>query len=793
MAEQKKYKFTLEIDDKGSISKLKSTEKGIKDLDFTSKKAQNSLKSLNAHIKSIGGGANIKSIKLTSKELDNLSNKMGGVSQATGASTAAAMEFGRVLSDAPYGIRGMGNNLSQLASNLFHMSNATNGATGKAIGFGGAMKSLVSTMMGPVGILIAIQGVIALIEYMSNSTGDLTDKMAELESAGVDETTGKLMMLSRALKDTTFSMEEKIKVVKEAATEFSDINDVFDGTADSLLAVADATDIMITSMMETAKAKAVIELANESIKELIEEQVKVPGVLDNTFDSFENFASSLGAFFSPAAAGAQLTSVALVNQQRSMAGLREEVTKYYEVLKTTSKTGQTYMELLFGNKKRNGGARKRFALYKQSLLDLQSFIIDQNRKEQGLIIRNERTKLEVSQQYDRIDLKDKLTSYKEKNKRRLEDFLKQKRTNAERQQAEDTFRKANLDAEKEYGDALTALKGTQSQEILEFERKLRERYANMIAKSNLQAMESSMAIWDDFGAGLKAGRLNQPMDAVGAEATEQRIENKRALAEAEREEFFRQLAIKKEDLRNSDLEMHEVEAQINNERNIFLQEQATNEIQLERDKIEAKKNINLEYVSWIQGVGGIMKGIAGENEALAKLALILEKGAAIASVVIQTQSANASIMAATNESAQQATGTGLAAIAKGAVMSASLNPQGAVLAAAGKASIASAAGIQSTGAARVTKNNIGAGIAIAGIAATTLTSRGGTGGSGGGGASGGGGGRNFDFNLVGSTGENQVATAIGSQMAEPVQAYVVSSQITSQQQLDNVIQTQAEF
>ena len=792
MAEQKKYKFILEIDDKGSISKLKSTEKGIKDLDFTSKKAQNSLKSLNAHIKSIGGAGNIKSIKLTSKELKDLSNKMGGVSQATGASTAAAMEFGRVLSDAPYGIRGVGNNLSQLASNLFHMSNATNGATGKAIGFGGAMKSLVSTMMGPVGILIAIQGVIALVEWMSNSTGNLTDKMAELESAGVDDTTGKLMMLNRALKDTTFSMEEKIKVVKEAATEFSEINDVFDGTADSLSAVADATDAMITSMMETAKAKAIIELANESIKELVEEQVKVPGVLDNAFDSFENFANSLGAMFSPAG-GAQMMAAAITNQQRSMSGLRGEVDKYYELLKTKSKDGdKTYMELLFG-KNHDRGAGKRFALYKQSLLDLQSFIIDQNRKEQGLMIRNERTKLEVSQQYDRIDLKDKLKSYKEKNERRKEDFLKQKRTDAERQQAEDTFRKANLDAEKEYGDALTALKGAQSQEILEFERKLRERYANMIAKSNLQAMESSMAIWDDFGAGLKAGRLNQPMDAVGAEATEQRIENKRALAEAEREEFFRQLAIKKQDLTDSGLAINEVEAQINNERNVFLQEQATNEIQLERDKIEAKKNINLEYVSWIQGIGGIMKGIAGENEALAKLALILEKGAAIASVVIQTQSANASIMAATNESAQQATGTGLAALAKGAVMSAAGNPQGAVLAAAGKASLASAAGIQSTGAARVTKNNIGAGIAIAGIAATTLTSKGGTGGGGGGGASGGGGGRNFDFNLVGSTGENQVATAIGSQMAEPVQAYVVSSQITSQQQLDNVIQTQAEF
>lgn len=774
MAEQKKYKFLLEIDDKGAISKLKSTEKGIKDIDFTSKKAQNSLKSLNAHIKGIGGGANVKSIKLTGKELESLANKMGGVSQATGASTAAAMEFGRVLSDSPYGIRGMANNVSQLASNIFYMSKQTDAVTGKSVGFMGAMKTLGKTMLGPVGILIAIQGAIALIEYMSNSTGNLTNELAKFESAGVDETTGKLMALNRALKDTNFSMEDKINVVKEAATEFKEINDVFDGTADSLDRVADATSLMITSMMETAKAKAIIEVSNESMKKLIETQMEGAGVFDNIFDSVENFGTALNSVMLPAVGRA---NAGIINKQRSLGKLNTKINEYYEMLKDKSKTGATYLELLFGEKRKSGGASKRFALYKQSLLDLQSFIIDQNRKEQDLQIRNERTKLEVSQQYDRIDLKSRLTSYKEKNKRRLDDFLKQKRTNAEIQQANETFRKANLDAEKEYGDALTALKGAQSEEIIEFERKLREKYADMIAKSNLSALKSQMSINNDFGAGLKAGRLNQPMNAVGAEDVEQRQENQRVIADAEREEFFRILDIKKQDLINSGLAINEVEAQISNERSIFLQDQATQEIQLERDKLEAKKNINLEYVSWIQGVGGIMKGLAGENKAMATLALILEKGAAIADIVIRTQASNAQVAAA-----------GTAEAAQWSNMAALTAPVG------GSAPfLAMAVNAQVQSKKRILKNNIGSGIAIANIAATTLTSKGGGGSGGGGGASSGGGGRNFDFNLVGSTGENQVATAIGSQMSEPVQAYVVSSQITSQQQLDNVIQTQAEF
>jgi len=58
-------------------------------------------------------------------------------------------------------------------------------------------------------------------------------------------------------------------------------------------------------------------------------------------------------------------------------------------------------------------------------------------------------------------------------------------------------------------------------------------------------------------------------------------------------------------------------------------------------------------------------------------------------------------------------------------------------------------------------------------------------------SAGAGGGRTFDFNLVGSTGTNQLAEAVGSQFQEPVQAYVVSSQMTSQQELDLQISTGA--
>ena len=53
------------------------------------------------------------------------------------------------------------------------------------------------------------------------------------------------------------------------------------------------------------------------------------------------------------------------------------------------------------------------------------------------------------------------------------------------------------------------------------------------------------------------------------------------------------------------------------------------------EMILAKKlRIQQEYVGYVATIGRALGDIAGENEALAKMALIVEKGAAIAGVVV---------------------------------------------------------------------------------------------------------------------------------------------------------------
>ena len=116
--------------------------------------------------------------------------KGGGTSGATGGATATVMELGRAISDSNYGIRGYANNLSQLASNFLFMTRKVDETTQKAIGFGGALRQVGSTILGPLGILLAIQAVIAVMEKISMTSGGaekgLNDFRESASKAGTD-------------------------------------------------------------------------------------------------------------------------------------------------------------------------------------------------------------------------------------------------------------------------------------------------------------------------------------------------------------------------------------------------------------------------------------------------------------------------------------------------------------------------------------------------------------------------------------------------------------------------------
>jgi hypothetical protein len=160
------------------------------------------------------------------------------------------------------------------------------------------------------------------------------------------------------------------------------------------------------------------------------------------------------------------------------------------------------------------------------------------------------------------------------------------------------------------------------------------------------------------------------------------------------------------------------------------------------------------------GAGFALLGqLAGKNKALQAAALIGESAVGIAKTVINTQAANSA-----------------------ATLKYALLPGGIALAAAERSI-----------------NNVSAGISIASnIAATSkgLSQLGGGGAAPSGGAPRGGGGGSAPapiqsqapaFNVVGASGTNQLASAIGGQSQQPIRTYVVSDDVSTSQQLDRNI------
>lgn len=125
---------------------------------------------------------NAVEFKKFNKGLKSATSSNAELAKASGGATTSVLELGRVVSDAPYGIRGMANNVSQLASNMLFASQQIDKTTGKAIGFSGVLKDMGKVFLGPLGLLFAIQGAIAALDYFYGAAKKAEKSISELTS-----------------------------------------------------------------------------------------------------------------------------------------------------------------------------------------------------------------------------------------------------------------------------------------------------------------------------------------------------------------------------------------------------------------------------------------------------------------------------------------------------------------------------------------------------------------------------------------------------------------------------------
>ena len=241
-----------------------------------------------------------------------------------------------------------------------------------------------------------------------------------------------------------------------------------------------------------------------------------------------------------------------------------------------------------------------------------------------------------------------------------------------------------------------------------------------------------------------------------------------------------------------DLQIQERDALLSNEeltaaeRLKIIQDYAQKDRDVEADITNTKKAeaqsrlaIQMQYADYIQQFGNLLQSVAGKNKGLAIAGIVIEQGAALAKVLMQTSAANIAATAAAAPFIANPV-TAIPATANLARTITMNNIQGA-LSAAGIV-VAAVKGIQTINQANVgTQSSGGGGSASAAAPAPSYT-----------------GGAvsmaapQLQLQQQASPGQ-QIAQTISAASGKPIKAYVVSNDITSQQQMDRRTNRAATF
>jgi len=661
---------------------------------------------------------------------------------AVGASTSATLELGRVLSDMPYGIRGVANNLQQLASNLFFMSKAIDSTTGKTVGFGGAISSLLKGLIGPAGLLIAFQGVIALFDFFSNSQKKVEESTEDATNQ-ITKQAKEIQRLQRITKTYYEFIGEALSSIKSDGTVFRE----------ELFSIQDVVKIL---------SKDFSEFKN-GIDSLSEQDKKDPKKLENLIKSFQS----------------------LLKYREDLDGLEKRLDKFRELQKNNIKSFQEEEGgALIDVGKKVSSLTFEYVNLQRAILGLES-LFEKSDSDSG--DKSKKLSPFATPKELEIDIKsaeNAIIKYKKKLedarlKKELNDKLSEAKTEEEKAKIRRNYEKDRLinqiNAER---DSLKLKKSTEEEVVktkvanhkAELERKHREFVYSVKLKEKLGEITSQ-----------QSSDLISESDELTNKAMSQADKEAEKSVEQIREKYkplfalFESLAGSRLDAlfsmptkdggkkdEDSDLEFGIKQYMIlQSSLTDFLNGEYNRQLTIEQNKTNAMNNqlrerLNNENLS-AEERKSIQLQIAKNDEELRKKQEKIEKKR----FKVQKAINIANALVDTYRSGVMAFGSQL-------VIGDPTSPIRAQIA----QGVAIAAGLAN----------------VAMIARQKFQSTAGgapTAGALGGGSNGGGeGDREFNFNLAGSTQSNQLTQSIAGQLSQPIQTYVVSSEITSQQQLD---------
>ena len=702
----------IELDKAQASANIEKLKNSLKELDGRKREARVVSRKLRLE------EAKLANLRLrSSKSIDTQANsiqKLTKVQQegktAVGASTSATLELGRVLSDMPYGIRGVANNLQQLASNLFFMSKATDAATGKTVGFMGAVGSLIKGLAGPAGILIAFQGIIALFDYFSTST-----KKAGEETKSFKDEIEDLNSIMEKQSDTTKLVTDNIRVYlkllkdkRELDKEMSDL-DKEKIELDEKIAWNTREQLRLEEKIKNSKLDtSVVEKKLDAVKnrglDLENQLIAIYEKGQKALDKYKKTKDDMTA-------AQEGTVAALEKEKKELQDIQKNVSDSPIIWKTYEaaiQSVQDKIDAITGGKEVKLPAIRDPKEFDKEAEDYLDQITKLSKKRELLDAKTQVEKIEIERKYH-------IKSLQRKNKEDREEFTQ-----------ESESYKAKLKLFLDYQVKTGKISQEQAnQELSDFDINIAKQLDTM--DENFPTL---LIRWQNYytkkAEAAKIGEIGtmKPLkDEIEAEFTledglQQYMKVQSAMTNFMSGEFDRQLTI----------EQNKTNA-LNNELNQRLLNEDLSKDERERIQLQIGRND---------------EKLRKKQEAIEKKRFKLNKAANIANATINTFLAASQVLSADE----------IPVPARPFVMAATI-----------------ASGL----------------LQVAQIARQKFQSSAGSGGAigaGAGGSGSGGEGREFNFNLAGSTQSNQLTQSIAGQLSQPIQAYVVSSEMTSQQQLD---------
>jgi ribosomal protein L16 Arg81 hydroxylase len=225
--------------------------------------AASNIKVLTLQVDTGTGEIKINGVKSSIEGATKAMNEFNATSAKTSAATkdlgssagiagATVNEFGRLISDMPYGITAITNNISQLGSMFAILVTKTGSVTN-------AFKSLFATLKASPALLalLAFQAAVAGLELWAQASRKTKKSVDDLSKATA-EAGIRLKIARKIITDSNATLKQKETIVREVNEEYKNFNIILDKNGIATKESTEKLNIHIASLEKLAETQGIV-------------------------------------------------------------------------------------------------------------------------------------------------------------------------------------------------------------------------------------------------------------------------------------------------------------------------------------------------------------------------------------------------------------------------------------------------------------------------------------------------------------------------------------------------------